>query len=54
MPIQAASTGQLDQAQRVAIAMARFVTEHNAPMVNLVEHMTLAKGERRIDVPKVD
>ena len=53
MPTQAATTGQLDDAQRIAIAKARFTAEHSAPVFNLVEHMTLADGEKSITVPKV-
>ena len=53
MPIQAATTGQLDAAQRIAIAKARFTAEHSAPVFNLVEHMTLSDGDKSITVPKV-
>ena len=53
MAIQAATTGQLDDAQRIAIEQARYTTEHNAVMAGLVEHMRLQKGEKSITVPKV-
>jgi hypothetical protein len=51
--IQTATTAQLDNAQRVAITMARYTADHNAPCINLIEHMTLSKGEKSITVPKV-
>ena len=53
MPIQIATTGQLENAQRIAIGEARYTTEHNAPVVELVENMQLADGEKQVDVPKV-
>lgn len=53
MAVQTATTGQLENAQNIAIAKCRFTMEHNAPCVELVEHMTLKKGEKQITVPKV-
>lgn len=53
MPIQTATTGQLENAQRIAIAKARFTMEHNQPCVELLEHLTLGKGEKTLTVPKV-
>ena len=51
--IQVATTGELDTAQRIAIEQARYTTEHNAPCANLIEKMTLGKGEKSVVVPKV-
>lgn len=53
MAIQTATTGQLENAQRVAIAQCRHTMEHSAPCVELVEHMKLKQGEKQITVPKV-
>lgn len=52
MPIQKATTEQLDQAQRVVVSRCRYTAEHNAPMTGLVEHFRLGKGEKSITVPK--
>lgn len=46
------TTGQLENAQRIIIAKARETTEHNTPMVNLVEAMTLPQGAKQVTVPK--
>lgn len=53
MATQTATTGNLENAQRIAIAKARYTAEHNAPCVNLIEHMTLKQGEKQVTVPKV-
>ena len=53
MAIQAATTGQLEEAQRIAIEQTRYTAEFKAPMKSLVEHMRLQKGEKSITVPKV-
>lgn len=53
MTVQTATTGQLEDAQRIAIAEARFTAEHNMPMLGLIERMTLPKGHKSITVPKV-
>jgi len=53
MAIQTASTTELDEAQRIIIAKARFTAEHLAPMLSLVEHFTLGKGEKQLTIPKV-
>ncbi len=53
MPIQTATTGQLDNAQRIAIEQTRYTAEHNAPTVTLIEHTRLGKGEKSVTVPKV-
>ena len=53
MAVQVATTGELDTAQRIAIEQTRFTAEHNAPCANLIEKMTLGKGEKSVVVPKV-
>jgi hypothetical protein len=53
MPIQIATTAQLDNAQRIVIAEVRFTAEHSAPCPNLVEKFTLGEGEKQITVPRV-
>jgi len=53
MATQTATTGQLENAQNIAIAKARFTMEHSMPCVNLVEKMTLQQGQKQITVPKV-
>jgi hypothetical protein len=50
---QTATTGNLASAQRIVIEQARYTAEFNAPMLQLVEHFRLGKGEKQIDVPKV-
>ena len=50
---QAATTGSLENAQKITIAAARYTAEHNAPMFNLIEHMNLEKGAKQVTVPKV-
>ena len=51
--IQTVTTGQLANAQRVVISKVRFTAEHSAPCINLVEKMTLGRGEKSITAPKV-
>ena len=53
MPIQSATTGNLENAQRIAIAESRFTEEHSMPVAATVEHMTLKQGEKQLTVPKV-
>ena len=48
-----ATTGNLENAQRIIIATARFTEEHNAPAMNLIEQFTLPKGSKQVTVPKV-
>jgi len=50
---QAATTGNLENAQRTIIAAARYTEEHNAPALALIEKFTLGKGEKTVTVPKV-
>lgn len=53
MAIQTAVTTELDDAQRIIIAKSRYTQEHVAPMLKLVDHFTLAKGEKQLAIPKV-
>lgn len=53
MPIQTATTGNLDDAQAIIIAEARFTAEHSAPCSKLIERFTLGQGEKQMTVPKV-
>jgi hypothetical protein len=53
MAIQTAGTTELDEAQRIIIAKSRYTQEHVAPMLQLAEHFTLAKGEKQLTIPKV-
>ena len=50
---QAATTGNLENAQRIIIASARYTEEHNAPAMHLIEQFTLPKGSKQVTVPKV-
>ena len=48
-----ATTGNLENAQRIILATARYTEEHNAPAMNLIEQFTLPKGSKQVTVPKV-
>jgi hypothetical protein len=50
---QTATTGNLENAQKIMIASARYTEEHNAPMMALTEQFTLKNGEKQVTVPKV-
>ncbi|MDP6496031.1 MAG: hypothetical protein QGI09_11615 [Dehalococcoidia bacterium] len=50
---QTATTGNLENAQKVIIAAALFTEEHNAPALALIESFSLGKGEKQVTVPKV-
>jgi len=50
---QTATTGNLENAQRIIIAAARYTEEHNAPAMGLIESFTLPKGAKQVTVPKV-
>ena len=50
---QTATTGNLENAQRIIISTARYTEEHNAPAMNLIEQFTLPKGSKQVTVPKV-
>jgi hypothetical protein len=51
--IQTATTGNLENAQRIILAQSRYTEEHNAPCAELIEHFTLAQGAKTMTVPKV-
>lgn len=53
MGIQTATTGNLENAQNIVIAMARFTMEHNMPCVNLIERFQLGQGNKQLTIPKV-
>jgi hypothetical protein len=50
---QTATTGNLENAQRIIIASARYTEEHNAPALALIEQFSLPKGSKQVTVPKV-
>lgn len=50
---QAATTGNLENAQRTIIAAVRYTEEHNAPAMALIEHFKLERGAKTVTVPKV-
>tara|TARA_R100001530_G_scaffold124555_1_gene92803 strand:- start:149 stop:1012 length:864 start_codon:yes stop_codon:yes gene_type:complete len=50
---QVNNTGNLENAQNIILASARFTEEHNAPAVALVEKFSLSKGAKQVTVPKV-
>ena len=50
---QTATTGNLENAQRIILASARYTEEHNAPALALIESFTLPKGAKQVTVPKV-
>ena len=51
--VQAASTGSLENAQRIVVSAVRYTEEHNAPAMALTEQFTLGKGNKQVTVPKV-
>ena len=50
---QTATTGNLENAQRIILAAARYTEEHNAPAMALIESFSLPKGSKQVTVPKV-
>jgi hypothetical protein len=50
---QTATTGNLENAQRIIIATARYTEEHNAPAMALIESFNLPRGAKQMTVPKV-
>ena len=50
---QPATTGNLENAQRIILAAARYTEEHNAPAMALIESFSLPKGSKQVTVPKV-
>ena len=50
---QTATTGSLENAQKIIIASSRYTEEHNAPALALIESFDLPKGAKQVTVPKV-
>ena len=50
---QNATTGNLENAQKIIIATSRYTEEHNAPAMNLIEAFNLPNGNKQVTVPKV-
>ena len=50
---QTATTGNLENAQKIILATSRYTEEHNAPALALIEQFTLPKGSKQVTVPKV-
>ena len=50
---QTATTGNLENAQKIIISAARYTEEHNAPAMALTEKFNLPKGSKQVTVPKV-
>ena len=50
---QTATTGSLENAQRIIIATARYTEEHNAPAMALIEQFNLPSGSKQATVPIV-
>ena len=50
---QTATTGNLENAQKIIIAASRYTEEHNAPALALIEQFKLPKGSKQVTVPKV-
>ena len=50
---QTATTGNLENAQKIIIATSRYTEEHNAPAMNLIEQFSLPNGNKTVTVPKV-
>jgi len=50
---QVATTGNLENAQRIILASARYTEEHNAPALALIEQFSLPQGSKQMTVPKI-
>ena len=50
---QTATTGNLENAQKIIISASRYTEEHNAPAMALTEQFSLPKGAKQVTVPKV-
>ena len=50
---QNATTGNLESAQNIILASARYTEEHNAPAMALVESFNLPNGAKQVTVPKI-
>ncbi len=53
MPIQTATTGNLENAQNIILSIARHTAENNAPVIQLFEPFSLPQGAKQVTVPKV-
>ena len=53
MAIQIPTSSELENAQRTVIAKTRFTAEHAAPCANLVDKITIGRGEKSVTLPKV-
>ncbi len=53
MATQTATSGQLENAQNITIGAVRHTMENATPNRNLIEHFTLADGEKSMTIPKV-
>jgi len=53
MAIQTATTGNLEDAQRIIISAVRYTGEAEAPCSNLIEKFILPQGSKSMTVPKV-
>ena len=49
---QTATTGNLENAQKIIINAARYTEEHNAPALALIEKFNLPSGAKQVTVPK--
>ncbi len=52
MAVTNATTGNLEDAQRILVATARFIMEHAAPVKQLVTLFRMKKGEKQITIPQ--
>jgi hypothetical protein len=50
---QTATAGNLESAQNIILASARYTEEHNAPAMALVESFNLPNGAKQVTVPKI-
>ena len=50
---QTATTGNLENAQKIISAASRYSEEHNAPALALIEQFSLPSGAKQQTVPKV-
>jgi hypothetical protein len=50
---QTATTGNIENAQKIILAASRYTEEHNAPALALIESFNLPKGAKQVTVPKV-
>ena len=50
---QTATTGNLENAQKIIIASSRYTEEHNAPAMALIEQFSVPRGSKQGTVPKI-